>query len=80
MLSAGPALAAPPDFGPNVVIFNPSQTATGINATLATLTNRGQEFGAGRSQIFFMPGTYGSAEGPTIPLPRPDSSVRRWAR
>ncbi|KPF82253.1 hypothetical protein IP70_22110 [alpha proteobacterium AAP38] len=50
-----------PDFGPNVVVVTPMMTVEQINAAIAPLPNDP------RRQIFFMPGTYGSAEGAANP-------------
>jgi hypothetical protein len=50
-----------PDFGPDVVIVTPSMTTEQVNAAIAPRPNDP------RRQIFFMPGTYGSAEGAANP-------------
>ncbi|ROO88065.1 hypothetical protein EDD29_5719 [Actinocorallia herbida] len=50
-----------PDFGPNVTIIDPSMTTEQINAAIAPVA------GNPRRQIFFKPGTYGSAAGQNDP-------------
>ncbi|WP_205865032.1 adenylyl cyclase [Planctomonas sp. JC2975] len=49
---------AAPDFGPNVVILDPSMTTDQINAKLAAVSNE-EEFSSNRHQVYFLPGTYG---------------------
>ncbi len=46
-----------PNFGPNVVILDPSMSASSIQTTLASLANEDQ-FSANRHAIFFKPGAY----------------------
>src|SRR6202043_4224878 len=50
----------PPNFGPNVYIFSPSQSATTINNTLNTVfnTQKLNQFGTQRYAELFLPGTY----------------------
>ena len=55
-----------PDFGPNVTFVDPSWTTDQINALL-TSVNDEDEFSQNRHQIFFEPGTYGSAAGQDDP-------------
>ena len=49
-----------PNFGPNVVIYNPSESATTINNSLNTIfnTQKLNQFGTQRYAELFMPGTY----------------------
>jgi len=58
--SAGTAAAAGPDFGPNVLIFQPSMPAATvqeqINSVYAKQANN--QFGSERSAILFKPGSY----------------------
>jgi hypothetical protein len=48
---------AAPDFGPNVVIFDPTMPAATVQAKLQSLANEAQ-FSLNRHAIFFMPGAY----------------------
>ncbi|WP_395244718.1 adenylyl cyclase [Agromyces sp. MMS24-K17] len=66
-ITAMPAYAAEPDFGPNVTIFDSSWTADQISAALQAASNEA-EFSLNRHQFFFKPGTYGSAAGQDNPL------------
>jgi hypothetical protein len=54
------ATAAKPDFGPNVLIFNPSMPAAEIQAQIDKVyaVEQHAEFGAERYAIFFLPGEY----------------------
>lgn len=71
---AAPAAASPhhgnddgaPDFGPNVTIFDPSMPLAEIQAEVDALADqqRDNEMGASRHAVYFMPGTYGTAEQP----------------
>ena len=65
-LSMGTALAAPPDFGPNVHIFTPAMAASDIQATVDAVAAQQvpDQFGPERVALLFMPGTYGSAAAP----------------
>jgi hypothetical protein len=60
-VAPSPARAATPDFGPNVVVFDPSMSAASIQSTLdATYaTQQNNEFGSQRKAFLFKPGTYG---------------------
>lgn len=62
--NAGPGKEsdAVPDFGPNVIIFNKKTPLATINAKLQQISAE-PEFSNNRHAVFFMPGTYGSAEG-----------------
>jgi hypothetical protein len=53
-----------PNFGPNVYIFNPSESATTINNTLNTIFNaqKVNQFGTQRYAELFDPGTYTGVE------------------
>ena len=53
-----------PSFGPNVYIFNPSESATTINNTLNTVfnTQKVNQFGTQRYAELFDPGTYNGVE------------------
>ena len=53
-----------PNFGPNVYIFNPSESATTINNTLNTIFNaqKVNQFGTERYAELFDPGTYTGVE------------------
>jgi hypothetical protein len=50
----------PPDFGPNVLIFDPSMTAAAIQGRLDTIGTQQQtaQFGLGRYAYLFKPGHY----------------------
>jgi|WetSurMetagenome_2_1015567.scaffolds.fasta_scaffold00055_50 hypothetical protein len=54
------ALGTPPDFGPNVLIFDPSMNTGFMQARLDTVSGLqdGAQFGAGRYAYFFKPGFY----------------------
>jgi hypothetical protein len=53
-----------PNFGPNVLIFNPSQSATTINNSLNTVfsSQKVNQFGTQRYAELFDPGTYSGIE------------------
>src|SRR5512135_731478 len=57
-----------PDFGSNVVIFDPSMPARQIQTTVDTIYNQqvNDEMGTNRYTFLFMPGTYGSSANPLI--------------
>src|SRR5690242_9827359 len=66
---SGPAAAATPsqpDFGPNVVIFNPSMPVAEIQARVDAIAAQQvpNQFGPQRYALLFKPGTYGSATNP----------------
>lgn len=65
-LPAGTAVAAEPDFGPNVKIFGPETSADTISSYLQSIAREG-EFSTNRHAVFFRPGTYGSAAGAANP-------------
>jgi hypothetical protein len=58
--------AAAPDFGPNVLIFDPSMPTSQIKATVDAISAQQvhNEFGTQRYALLFLPGTYGSAATP----------------
>ena len=55
-----------PDFGTNVTIFDPSMPLADIQAQVDALANqqRDNEMGTARHAVYFMPGTYGTADPP----------------
>jgi hypothetical protein len=60
---ATPAMAvssARPDFGPNVVVFNPSMPAPAIQKKIDQVyaTQQNNEFGPQRNALIFLPGSY----------------------
>jgi hypothetical protein len=57
LVSADGACAAQPDFGPNVLIFDPATPAATIQSALDAIAKEA-EFSAGRHAVFFKPGTY----------------------
>ena len=65
---AGAATGAPPppDFGPNVKIFDPSMTTSQIKAVVDDIANQqvSNEFGTQRYALLFKPGSYGSPADP----------------
>src|SRR3954465_6510592 len=64
----GSASAAPPAFGPNVVVFTPSMPQSQIQATLDAISTQQvpNQFGRQRYAVLFEPGTYGSAQSPLV--------------
>jgi hypothetical protein len=67
-LSQHRAHAASPDFGPNVLIFDPGTPTSQIQATLDAVANQqvDNEFGPQRYALLFKPGIYGSVAAPLI--------------
>ncbi len=57
---ASAATTPPPDFGSNVLVFNPSMPSTTIQAQIDKIyaTQRRNEFGPERSAMLFLPGDY----------------------
>ncbi len=55
-----PAMAARPDFGPNVQIFDPSTSAASIQKAIERVyaVQQHNEFGAQRNALLFLPGEY----------------------
>jgi hypothetical protein len=65
--SATPAADAdPPDFGPNVLIFDPGMPTSQIQATVDAIAAQqvNDEMGTRRYTLLFRPGVYGSAAQP----------------
>ena len=56
------------DFGPNVTIFSPDMPTSDIQAAFDELwaQQRNDEMGINRKALYFMPGTYGSADEPLL--------------
>ena len=55
-----------PDFGPNVLIFDPSMPTSQIQAAVDGIANQqvSNQFGSQRYALLFKPGTYGSSAAP----------------
>jgi hypothetical protein len=68
LLPVGMAAAAPadPNFGPNVIVFDPSQPVSEIQAKVDAIAAEQvpAQFGTSRYALLFKPGTYGTAEQP----------------
>jgi hypothetical protein len=66
LMATGTAAAAPPNFGANVILLNPTMPQATIQATLDAISTQQvpNQFGTQRYAIFFEPGTYGSAANP----------------
>jgi hypothetical protein len=64
--AAPPSPQVPPDFGPNVVVFDPSMPTSQIQASIDAITAQqvDNEFGMQRYALLFKPGTYGTAADP----------------
>jgi hypothetical protein len=64
--AAAPPPSGPPDFGSNVVVFDPSMPTSQIQSTINAITAQqvDNEFGTQRYALLFKPGTYGTAEHP----------------
>ena len=58
--------SAPPDFGPNVLIFDPSMPLSQIQAAVDAIATQQvpNQFGPERYALLFKPGTYGTAANP----------------
>jgi len=58
--------ATPPDFGPNVMIFDPSTPTSQILTTVEAIAAQQvpNQFGTQRYALLFMPGTYGTSDTP----------------
>jgi hypothetical protein len=58
--SAGPRTATHPDFGPNVLVFDPSMTSADIQAQIDKVyaIEQHSEFGPARYAMLFLPGEY----------------------
>src|SRR6476659_8160396 len=61
-----PSGSSTPDFGPNVLIFDPSMTTSQIQAQVDAIAAQqvDNEMGTNRYALLFKPGTYGSAAQP----------------
>jgi len=57
---------APPDFGPNVKIFDPSMPTSQIRMAIDAIADQqiSNQFGTQRYALLFMPGTYGTSSTP----------------
>ena len=70
--TVSPVQAAPPangpDFGPSVLVFDPSMPQSAIQTAVDSVASQqvDSEFGTGRFALLFKPGTYGSAAHPLI--------------
>jgi hypothetical protein len=55
-----------PNFGPNVIVFNPSMPVSQIQTTVDAIANQqvSNQFGTQRYALLFEPGTYGTAQSP----------------
>jgi hypothetical protein len=64
--AAGTASAAQPDFGPNVMIFDPSMPTSQIQASVDGIAAQqvSNQFGPQRYALLFKPGTYGTSVAP----------------
>jgi hypothetical protein len=62
------AAAPPPNFGPNVMVFDPGMPQTQIQAAVNAVATQqvSNQFGTQRYALLFMPGTYGTASNPLI--------------
>ena len=62
-------LPGPPDFGPNVLVFDPSMPTSRIQAQVDAISARqiDNEMGTERYALLFKPGTYGTASPPDLP-------------
>jgi hypothetical protein len=60
--------AADPNFGPNVLVFDPSMSQTDIQTAVNNIATQqvSNQFGAQRYALLFKPGTYGTATRPLI--------------
>jgi hypothetical protein len=64
--TAAPPPSGPPDFGPNVKVFDPSMPTSQIQATVDAIAAQqvDSEMGTQRYALLFKPGTYGTADHP----------------
>jgi hypothetical protein len=64
--AAGIATSDRPDFGPNVMVFNPSMPLSQIQAAVNAVASQqiSNQFGTQRYALLFEPGTYGSSANP----------------
>jgi hypothetical protein len=65
---AGQVAVTQPDFGPNVVVFDPSMSTSQIQTTVDAIATQqvDNEMGSQRYALLFEPGTYGTAANPLI--------------
>ncbi len=65
---AAASAASQPDFGPNVIIFDPSMAQSVIQAKVDAIAAEqvNNEMGTQRYALLFMPGTYGSPAAPLV--------------
>jgi hypothetical protein len=65
-LADAPESPGPPNFGPNVYIFNPSMPQSEIQAKVDAVASQqvSNQFGTQRYALLFQPGTYGTATAP----------------
>ncbi|HEX8917025.1 MAG TPA: adenylyl cyclase, partial [Chloroflexota bacterium] len=65
-VGAAGAATDPPNFGPNVYVFDPSMPTSQIQATVNSIAAQqvDNEMGTRRYALLFMPGTYGSTTNP----------------
>jgi hypothetical protein len=66
--ASAPAFGGGPNFGPNVVVINPSMSQTAIQSELDAISAQQvpNQFGPQRYAILFEPGTYGSKTDPLV--------------
>src|SRR6266487_1287172 len=64
--AAGRAAPAGPNFGPNVIVFDPSMPTSQIQAAVDAVAAQqiSNQFGSQRYELLFKPGTYGTAANP----------------
>jgi hypothetical protein len=57
-----------PNFGPNVIVFDPSMSTSQIQTTVDSIANQqvDNEMGTQRYALLFKPGTYGSSTQPLV--------------
>jgi hypothetical protein len=62
------ASSGAPDFGSNVLIFNPSMPQSQVQAAVDSVSSQqvNNQFGTQRYALLFEPGTYGSAANPLV--------------
>ena len=64
--AAAPRQSGPPDFGPNVLIFDPSMPTGQIQSAVDAIAAQQvpNQFGTQRYALLFKPGTYGTTQKP----------------
>jgi hypothetical protein len=67
-VGAAPPTQNAPDFGPNVIVFDPSMPTSQIQARIDAIAAQqvDNEFGTQRYALLFKPGTYGTPANPLI--------------